>query len=126
MVAYNKELGITDVGFVLDRGFCSTASVKFIAKENLPFILGVEKRHKTTIKAIDFARENILSLRYLTSLNVQAIAIQGCFYGVPAIMHIYFDPEFSKRLRWEMRQRIELLESELSKLRLLSKRETKR
>jgi hypothetical protein len=48
MMALNEELDIQNVGFVMDRGFCSTANVGYMNSVGLPFIMGVEIRHKTT------------------------------------------------------------------------------
>jgi transposase len=63
MTACNDDLGISEDGFVLDRGFCSTGNVKHTAKMGWKFILGVEKRHKATRVAMDFARKTIFQTR---------------------------------------------------------------
>jgi transposase len=47
MMARNGELGISkNVGFVLGRGFCSTANVGFLVKAGHGFILEVDKRNE--------------------------------------------------------------------------------
>ncbi|MDR2352287.1 MAG: transposase [Deltaproteobacteria bacterium] len=90
IMAYNTELGMKDVGFVLDRGFCSTVNIKFMAKEGHDFILGVPKRCKTTLAVIDLARKGIVSLRNKIADGVYAVTMKGSFYGIPSGMNVYF------------------------------------
>jgi hypothetical protein len=91
MTACNDELGIANVGFVLDRGFCSTANVKHMAERGYDFIIGVEKRHKAARMAIDLTRGSIANIRNRIEPGVFAVASKGYFYGTAGTMHIYHD-----------------------------------
>jgi transposase len=126
MMAYNDELRISDVGFVLDRGFCSTANIKFLANAGFDYIIGVEKRFKTTRAALDLARDGIVSMRNRTVQGVYAVEMKGCFYGTTGIMHIYYDPELAERQRRDLLRKVESQEETLSQIKRMSKREARR
>jgi transposase len=125
MMAYNDDLGISDVGFVLDRGFCSTDNVKDMAKNGWKYVLGVEKRHKTTRLAMDIARETIFLMRSRIRQNVHAASVKGTFYGVPSVMHVFYDPIKAENQRRHMLDDIESMAAELGKLKELTPRDVK-
>ena len=53
MMAFNDELGIQNISFVLDFGFCSTANLEYMRENHYIFIVAVEIRHKSTKLEID-------------------------------------------------------------------------
>jgi hypothetical protein len=53
MMAYDSDLGTKDVGFAMDRRFCSMANVKYMIDKGLDLIIGVDIVHKTTRKAAE-------------------------------------------------------------------------
>jgi transposase len=96
MMEFNGDLGITDVScLIMDRGFCSTANIQYLAKQNHEFIIGVEKRHKTTKMALDQARPGLSQLTNRIGSGLYSVSTKGVFYGVTATMHMYYDQELS-------------------------------
>jgi transposase len=95
MMAYNDELGVTEAGFVMDRGFCSTANVRYMAGKGYDFIIGVEKRHKTTRMALDLLMPEINKVANRIDSGVFAMSSKGHFYGTASTMHVYYDQDLS-------------------------------
>jgi hypothetical protein len=93
MMAFNDELGIQNVSFVLDCGFCSTANLEYMREHHYTFIVAVEIRHKSTKAAIDKVRAHIDSMEYLINGNVRGIAVKDVYYRVDSTMHVFFDGE---------------------------------
>ena len=93
MMAFNDELGIQNVSFVLDCGFCSTANLEYMRENHYTFIVAVEIRHKTTKLAIDKVSAQIGSMEYLIAGNVRGVAVKDVYYRVDSTMHVYFDGE---------------------------------
>jgi hypothetical protein len=125
MMACNNELGIRNVSFVMDRGFCSTANLRYMNNSRLPFIMGAEMRHKATRKAIDEVREGIASMRNRLD-NVYARCIRSRFYGVDSTMHIYYDPGRAERQRSDLQRTVENMEEKLRQLSRITERDVKR
>jgi transposase len=126
MMAYNVELGIGDVGFMMDRGFCTTDNVNYMHSAHLHFIMGVEIRHKATQDAINTVRENITSMRYHIKQGVFARSINARFYGVRSTMHVYYDPELAERQRRDLYRSVQSIEEKLSQLKHSTIGEVKR
>jgi transposase len=118
MMAYNNDLGIYDVIFILDRGFCSTANIRYLASNHHKFIIGVEKQHKTTMIAIDFAKKtDIVAMQNRAADGVYGIALKGRFYGVKGTMYIYYSPELAECHRKDLYRLIESHEEKLVQLK---------
>ena len=126
MMAYNDELGINDVTFVMDRGFCSTENVRYMHSKHMPYILGVEMRNKATLSAVDTVRSEIISMRKRIDQGVYADSVRGFFYGEQTNLHIYYDPQLAESQRADLYRTVEVQEEKLSQLKQLTKRETKR
>jgi transposase len=126
MMAYNSELGIDGVGFVMDRGFCTTANVVYMHSLRLEYIMGVDMRHKATQDAIGSVRESIVSVRYSLNGGVYAKSVHSRFYGVTAVMHIYYDPDLAERQRRDLYRLVGNMASELEHMEHITKREVKR
>jgi transposase len=126
MMAYNGELGISDVGFVMDRGFCSTANVQYMHGAGLPFVLGVEMGHKATMAAIDGVRESIMSMRRRLGIGIHAQAVRSRFYGTTSTLHIFYDPKLADRQRGDLLRSVEADGEKLGQLAQLTKKEAKR
>jgi transposase len=125
MMAYNKELGISDVNFVMDRGFCSTSNIKYMTCENLGFIMGVEIGHKATRDAVESVRDNMVSMQNCIRHGIYGKSVHGTFYGATATMHIYYDPDKAERQRMDLFRTVESLESTLNQLEHLTERQLK-
>lgn len=126
MMAYNQDLGIRDVSFVMDRGFCTTANIGYMATSHIMFVVGVEVRHKATRSAIDAVRDNMESMRNLVAKGVYARQVHGRFYGVASTMHVFFDPANAERQRQDLFRRVGCDAEELSQREDLSKAEARR
>jgi hypothetical protein len=126
MMVYNPELGIKDVGFVLDRGFCSTANIKFLAKKRYEFIMGVPTRCKTTLETIDLARDSIISIRNRVADGVYAVSKKGIFYGTASVMNVYYSPDLAEDKRRDLFRSIEAQEESLKQLKGVSDRDIKK
>ena len=126
MMAYNAELGIKDVGFVMDKGFCTTDNVRYLKASRLDFVLGVEIGHKATKGAVDAVREGMVSMRNRTQQGVYAKTVRGMFYGAYTTMHVYHDPSLAERQRRDLFRTVEAWEERLSQLKQLTIREAKR
>ena len=125
MMSLNKELGITDVSFVLDRGFCSTKNVQWMANEGITFILGVDIRSMSTKRAVDSVAASIRSERHHITGDVFACSVHDRFYGVTATMHVFYDMTRAVEQSRDLRRRVETQEETLSQLTELTKRQRK-
>jgi transposase len=126
MMAYNEDLGIKDVCFVMDRGFCSTGNLRHMSKEGLGFVMSVEIRHKTTRGAIDCVRSGLPSFRNKVDKTVYGMAVPGHYYGVDATMHVFYDPGLAESHKRDLERGVEADEERLAQLRQLTSREAKR
>ena len=126
MMAYNSELGIKGVGFVMDRGFCTTANIRYMKSERLDFVVGADTNHKAVKNTVDAVRENIVSMRNRTTQGVYAKSVRGVFYGAYTTMHVYCDPEQAERQRRDLFRRVEATEERLAQLSQLSTRDARR
>jgi len=126
MMAYNSELGIEDVGFVMDKGFCTTDNVRHMKGKGLDFVIGVEIGHKATRGAVDAVREGMVSMRNRTIQGIYAKSVRGIFYGAYTTLHVYHDTGLAERQRRDLFRTVELWEERLAQLKQLTIREAKR
>jgi transposase len=125
-MSYNTDLGIDNVCFVTDKGFCMTSNIKYMHSEKKLYICGAEISHKATASAVKGVMADILSMRNLIKQGVYAQSVHSRFYGVTATLHIYLDPYTAERQRKEIYRTVEIEEKTLSKLEQLTKKEAKR
>jgi transposase len=126
MMAYNDELGITDVGFVLDRGFCSTANVGHLANGGYDFIIGVERRHKATQGVVRLAQTQVASIDQRIESGVFAWSFPGVFYGAKATMHVYYDRKLADLKLDALVRAVDNAEDEIRQKSRLTQRECKK
>jgi transposase len=86
MMAYNDELGIIDLVFVLDKGFYTTSNIQSFHSNGIRYLIAVDKFHKTTQAAIDQVREGLISMKNQINEGIYAKTIQSRFYGVSSFM----------------------------------------
>ena len=125
MMAYNETLGISDVVFVMDRGFCMATNIRYMRSEKLAFICGADISHKTTSSAVSKVKETIISMKNVTFQGVYASSVKSEFYGITSTLHIYFDPLTAERQRQDLYRTVEHEDEKLAKSLQLSKREIK-
>jgi len=126
MMAYNTTLGIEGVGFVMDKGFCTTDNVRHMKGNGLDFVIGVEIGHKATSGAVDTVREGMVSMRNRVIQGIYAKSVRGTFYGAYTTMHIYHDTGLAERQRRDLFRTVESWEERLTQLKQLTIREAKR
>ncbi|MDR1678104.1 MAG: transposase, partial [Deltaproteobacteria bacterium] len=122
----NHELGIKDVGFVLDKGFCSTANIKFLEKNRYDFIMAVLNNCKTVRAVIDLARASIISVGNLVADGVYAVSKKGIYYGTESVLNVYYSPELAEHKRKDLIRELEIQEENLGQLTDASEREIKK
>jgi transposase len=117
MMAHNVDLGVTDVSFVMDRGFASTANAQFMKEKGYPFIMGVENRFKSFKGAIKDNRDKVCSsLHHLKDNKIFGTGVQGHYYGISVTLHIYYAPERASAQSDDLYRTLERQEYELTKL----------
>jgi len=126
MMAYNEDLDIRDVTFVMDKGFCSTTNVRYLHSAHLPYILGMDARHKATRDAIDKVRGTIVSMRHCIAQGVYADKVHGFFYGEQTNIHIYMNPSLAEAHRADLYRTVESQEERLRQVKQLTQCEAKR
>jgi transposase len=126
MMAYNNELGIYNIGFVLDRGFCSTANIQYLAISRYKFIIGVEKSHKTTKMAIDFFKPCIVDPANRIESCVFAMSSSGNHYGTRSTMHVYHDRSLADNQLDALFKELDKDENYLSQKKCLTREEVKK
>ena len=125
MMAYNETLGIKNVCFIGDRGFCTTANINFMHASKLLYLIGVEVGHKTVCAAINKVRDDIVSVRNIVKPGVYARSVHGRFYGETSMMHVYYDPNIAERQRQDLYRRVEVQDEILRQLEQLTKKQAK-
>jgi transposase len=126
MMAYNETLGIENVCFVMDKGFCTTENIQYMHRTEQLYVVGAETRYKATCAAINEVRDSIVSMRYQVEAGTYARSVRSRFYGCASTMHIYFNPELAERQRCDLYRTVEIEEEKLHQLDQLTKKEAKR
>jgi transposase len=121
MMAYNKDLEISNIGFILDKGFCSTKNISYLAQNNIDFIIAINKFHKTANETIDICRTNLTTLDYKIEHNTYGKSKYGCYYGIKANMHVYYDTKLFDFQINRLEESIKSIEEKLNKLKKLKK-----
>ncbi|MDR2353643.1 MAG: transposase, partial [Deltaproteobacteria bacterium] len=125
IMAYNEELGISNVVLVLDKDFSSPANLKHMDVFGLDFILAVKPHHDIARKAADISGANIHSHQSYIGNRKYAITSSGKFYGINSSIHVYLDTELESRQRLDIIDTVELMKLKLTQLKHLTKREAK-
>ena len=94
MMTCAKKLGISNVRFVMDRGFISEENVKYMHDKGYLFVTAFPGHWIEVKKIIDETKNNIRkSVNRLSVFNVYATSVDTDLYGFKMRAHIYFDPE---------------------------------
>ncbi|MDR1052061.1 MAG: transposase [Deltaproteobacteria bacterium] len=107
MMAYNKDLSISEVVYVLDFGFCSVDNIKYLSQTGFKYLLHVDRRYKETMAVLDNAREGILTMQNLISDGVYGVSKKGNFYGVNGTMHVFCNPKLAEDQRKDLYRLVE-------------------
>ena len=126
MMAYNSELGVGNVCFIMDKGFCTTANVQYMHGKEIQYVIAAGIDTLTAREAIDNTRNGIVSMRNCVRPGIYACSTHSRFYGVTSNMHVYFNPELAERQRRDLYRLVEVNEEHLRQLEQLTKKEAKR
>ena len=118
MMAYNAELGIENVSFVMDRGFATTDNAEFMRANNYPFVLGAEYRLKAIQQSFLENKQYVLNAEnYVLDEKVYGLAVKGRFYRISATLHIFYDPAAVAQQTADFFRKIAVYEGELTQLK---------
>jgi transposase len=126
MMAYNSQLGVGNVCFVMDKGFCTTVNVQYMHDKAIQYVIAAGTDTLTAREAINKARGGIVSMRNRVRPGVYAYSTHSRFYGVTSNMHVYFSPELAERQRRDLYRMVEADEERLNQLNQLTKKDVKR
>jgi transposase len=114
MMAYNKDLGIKDVSFVMDRGFQSTSNMEYMCSMGYPFIVSVENRNKSVKKDIIKYGNAVKSAYYrLGDMKIFGMRLKGRYLGIRSNLHIFYDYDKMYKQTNDLFTKIESEEFEL-------------
>jgi transposase len=128
MMAYNDDLGVKEVTFVLDRGFASVANLACLRStkdKNLHYILGVESRYKPAREAVEEVRDSITDIANRLGEGVYGQVVKSLFWGAAGTLCVFFSPALSEERRSRLEHRIARWQDELAGLDQLTKRQAK-
>jgi len=118
MMAYNDDLGIKKVCFVMDKGFVSSANLGYMHNEGHAYVVAVENRSKAVRHAIEEYRREVKSSRcHLGKYGLFGLEVKGRFYGVTSTLHIYYDPDLEAAQISDMYRKIASEGEELAQMR---------
>lgn len=128
MMADNAALGIGDgATFVMDRGFCSTRNVRWMAANGVAFLAAVEVRHKSVREAVRRAAPLVGSRSSLADgSGVYGVALPGTYYGERLTMHVFYDPALAARNERDLWRSVANDEAAAAQLRSPSAAERRR
>lgn len=125
IMAYNDELGIDDVCFVTDKGFCMAHNIKYMHATKKSYICGADVSHKTILDSVKDVMADILSMKNFIKQGVYAQTVHSRFYGVKSYLHVYLDPVTAERQRKDLYRTVEQEDEKLMKREQLTKKEAK-
>jgi len=126
MMTASRDLGITNVCFVIDGGFITSGNLAYIHKNKVSFISAFPGNRLETLRIIDEAKGSIRkSANRISEFEVYGVKKSILLDGVSVEAHIYFDPEKQALDEKELYARIDRLQAELGKMSR-TKRLTKR
>ena len=116
MMAFNTELGIADVSFVMDQGFCSTTNLNYMHNQHLKLIVKTSMRQKTIRNGVDQVHDTIGLQRYRIPERVHAMSLPGHYYGIDATLHIYYDLTLADRMQTDLDRHLDVQDTQLAHL----------
>jgi transposase len=125
MMAYNNDLGIHDITYIMDKSFCTTANMQYLHSEKMKYLIAVDKSFKTTREAIGQVRGNITSLGNFIIDNTYGDTAVSRFYGVKSNMHIYFNFDNAEQQRQDLLRSAISIGETLDQLPMLTPKQAK-
>lgn len=119
MVDRAREYGYKNVGIILDRGYFSTANIRYFDKKGYDFLMMIKTRSILVRELIDEARLPLLTKTkyYLPEHEVYAMTKTGTIGDDITVryFHIYYDNVRASRERNEYLDQLEKKEEHLQK-----------
>jgi len=117
MMASAKKLGISNVRFVIDRGFVTEDNLKYMKDKGYLFVTALPGHWVEARKIIDECKNVIRkSVNRLNSFEVYAIPLDIDLYGFQMKAHVYFDPQKQTLDEKELYAHIERLSKDLERI----------
>lgn len=120
MVDKAKEYGYDNVGFLLDRGYCSSANIKYFDNNGYDFLM-MMKTGQTIVKEV--MEEVKMKLRmnvsyFISSHNVYGITRKGKLYAKDTqerYYHIFYDDVRASQQRMDLMKYYEKVSEDIDK-----------
>jgi transposase len=126
MMSDTKDLGISNVCFVIDRGFVTEDNFHCMHEKGFSFITAMSGKRLEALRLIDENKRNVRkAANWISEYEVYGLQCSVEIYGLNLQAHIYHDPEKQAFEEKELYAHIEKLRMELEKMSR-SKRVTKK
>jgi transposase len=126
MTAYNNELDVHDVTFVMDGGFCAAANMRYLHSENMKYLIAVDMHLKTKLEAINQVKDDIASPGKLIIDKTYGKTITSRFFGVKSNMHIYYNADIAEQQRHDLLRKAIYIGDTLEQFQKLATKQIKR
>jgi transposase len=117
MMTTAKDLGISEVCYVMDRGFVTGGNLVYMHDNGIDFISALPGNRLDAQALIDGNKWNIRkSANRISEYELYGVAQGIELDGVPMQAHIYYNPEKQAYDEKELYARVEKLQAELEKM----------
>jgi len=117
MMTCAQKLGISQVRFVMDRGFVTEENISYMKDKGFLFVTAFPGHWGEAKKIIDRCKSSIRkSANRLSTYEVYAVSEDITLYGFKMRAHIYFEPEKQTLDERELYAHIERLSKDLEKI----------
>ena len=122
MMEYNKELGIKNVNFVMDKGFYTRNNIIYMKNNKLPFLICVSNKYLTSAKKIQNHLNSIEKYdNFIKKCDTYGVLDETSSYGVKTNTFIYYDSNKAEIEKKNLYRKIEKYVFELSQIKVLTK-----
>jgi len=118
MMTSARDLGITDVCFVMDRGFVTKDNFQFVKEKGYTFVTAMPLHQPSARKLIDENGNEVrTSSNHIAQSNTFGLKLEASLYGMELHAHIYYDTAKQVADENDLFSRINKLREELKKMR---------
>ena len=112
-----KSLGISNVRYVMDRGFMTEPNLKYMHNNTMPFIIPMPMSMVEAKRLVDEHMKEIRTAgNWINKHEVYGHAYSFDLYGFPMHAHLYFSPDKCTDEEKKLHERVEKLAKELESL----------
>jgi len=121
MVEQMQDLGYRDIGFILDRGYCTIDNIMHLDKAGYDFIMMVKTGSKVISDVIKTHAQEAkdISVNYLSGCDVCGVTVKGKLFDEDTkerYFHIYYDERRASDSRMNFAAKISKLDNELKNI----------